>query len=220
MSKKLLPIYLFLMITLIGCHESTSNKMNQTMDVPMSSTQNNKDWLLTEDEARAALLKMEEKIRIQTKLAEVAQETRRKWYREHDGLLPDSLRDALFELEYGIKKQREIFEKYGDVNFEEFFKDFIIIKYEIEVDFETEYTYELAGIGIEEKIYLWKWECDLKEGLFRSPIPEENTGWPDYGRFIKDEDGEWTAIIVVHGGWDTSHGNPRGGFPREDAQPE
>jgi len=206
MSKKLISIYLFMMMSLIGCYESASDKINLTGDVPMSPTQNNKDWFLTKDEARVALLKKQEKteehFRIKQKLVEEAEEALRKWYREHGGLPPDSLSDDLYNATHyrfweNLEEQREIFEKYGDVNFEEFFKEFVVIEYECEVTFPWG----------ENKIYVHQWECDLKEGLFRSAIPEENTGWPDYGRFIKDEDGEWTAIIVVHGGWNLSYGD-------------
>jgi len=182
------------------------------MDTQINSTQNNKDWLLTEAEARAALLKMEEKdreeIRMKKKLVEEAEEAIRKWPLENDGRPRDLLVADLYKAQdYGFWEDMEIFKQYEDVNFEEFFKEFV------EIEYETEHESELPGISDEEKQYIWKWkwECDLIEGWFRTSLPGDITR-TYFGRFIKDEDGEWTALIVrICVEYLRPHGYPRGG---------
>ena len=213
MTKKLLCVYLFMTMLIIGCHESTLDKIDQTMDTEMNSTQNNEDWLLTEDEAKVALIKMqdntEEEYRREKKMVEEAEEAERKWHRENEGTPPESLSVAVYEAShYGlwdrIREQREIYEKYGDVDFDEHFQEFIEIEYE--------YEYEIPQMN-NKRMYVCKWECDLKEGLFRIPVPKNHRGIPSYGRFIKDDNGEWTAIIVLIGGLSQGDRSPLGDQP-------
>jgi hypothetical protein len=188
------------------------------MNHEICSIQNNKDWLLSEDEARVALIKMqdktEEEYRIEKKMIKESDEAMRKWYRENDGPPPDSLfypgnYHYGYGLEETLREQEEIYEKYN-MNFEDFFQEFVEIEYE--------YESEIPQMG-NEKMYVCQWECDLKEGLFRTPVSEESPEWVSYGRFIKDENGEWTAIYVRHDGTMKPHGYPPGGYTKEDSSP-
>jgi len=218
MTKRLIFTLVLIIPLTAGCYKSIPIEENKSMNNEICLTQNNKGWLLTEEEARAALIKDrdkdEEELWREKKMEDEASEAEHKWYREHDGPLPDSFFHDYYEplrndFWNRVREQREIYEKYGDVNFEDFFQEFIVIEYE----------YETTRPWDENKKYVYQWECDLKEGLFRTIASEKSPDWVSYGRFIKDENGEWTAIYVRHNGTVKPHGYPPGGYTKEDSSP-
>ena len=174
MIKKLLFTLIFMTQLAQGCKEKVPDEGEITMSCQVSVIQNNNDHhLLTKEEARLALQKMEEK---NEKLYENLLSDESYKY----GLHINDNEDIDYEDEYNEDEENESTLHNLYENWKE--EDIVII--------------EIAGKRGDYK-FVEHWVCNLKLGLFQKSYGTEYFYSKYHGYFEKNKNGEWTATVIM-----------------------
>ena len=213
----------FLMILLIqGCQEPTTSNIDNeilvtemTSDLQCNEFHNEKDWLLSKEEAKRALLGMIAKEEVRNNaLSNIRKEQKEailKIWEENDR----KEKELLETMEPG-EDLEQLLQKLWDETDEQLRKVFshYVGKY---VSIETtnwgyqedeiwDYAEFFEGYVVivipTPTIYPLPdgdWECDLKNGFFRRFVRRLHGDTVVYGRFKKDENDQWKAVETGRG---------------------
>jgi len=225
MTRTSLLILLMIFPLVQGCQQHLSEDYESEIKMNISNMQPDQQCTefssengnrLTEEEAMRALLWMIAKKEARSKalanvdnekkeaMLKIMEENKRKEKEllemvEHNEDLNESLQKLSDETDVQIREMISYYnEKYALVeNTNKEFRDYAESRdTEYNMLFEDFVVITTPQINYPERNE--NWECDLKEGLFRRLIHGIHGSFIEFGRFKKDDNGEWIAIET---GW-------------------
>jgi len=232
MTKASLFLVLIIVALIQGCQQQPSEDYEKEIEMNISKIQPDHECaelddgdgnMLTEEEAKQALLwmiaKKEARSNALSAILREENEAKRKIREEGERKEKELLEmtDDNADLEQSLQKLREetnaqtrkIISYYREKSMlvestNKEFRDYTEARdTEYNMLFEDYVVITTPQINYPERNE--KWECDLKEGFFRRLIHGIHGSFIEFGRFKKDDNGEWIAIET---GWKMVVYNP------------